>query len=277
MRRSSRRSSRRCDIHAETGSPVQLGPHFSMDMPHLGELVGITDLAGAVVDLVAACVTATPSCVALRVTSPAPGVGHAIATVDYDHVRSLARASLRLDLLRHDPGPTRRWPVVTILLFAGLQAHSPHSPVKPITCTRVNSGSSDGRWTMISSRAGDPLQEISSVLSRAPASSIARSGSCLIGVTRRNWPGPCCNARPTTRTRHCLIRPGRWSCRRRSRREHEPARGRRRRCEGSRLRAARTAVSDAGGCSRTRPPDPRGGHGGVVGRVCRLNTTCRMC
>jgi hypothetical protein len=84
----------------------------------LGDLTGASELPAAVDRLLTACVSAVPSTLAVRVTSPALGFGRAIETEGILAAREACRASLRLDLLGGDPRSCH--PVaVSVLILAG--------------------------------------------------------------------------------------------------------------------------------------------------------------
>jgi hypothetical protein len=89
---------------------------LAAELSSLGDLVGIPELTTAVQDLHADYASAVPSCLGLRVSSPALDPGHLIETDDDDQS---VRASLRLDLLGGDPGPDRPLTLVSVLILAG--------------------------------------------------------------------------------------------------------------------------------------------------------------
>jgi hypothetical protein len=93
------------------------------ELRDLGDQVGVPELPVAVQELIDACAAAVPSCLALRVTSPALGPSQVIETDGISTVFGAARASLRLDLLsghvRVPPGLIKRPTVVRVLLLAG--------------------------------------------------------------------------------------------------------------------------------------------------------------
>jgi hypothetical protein len=93
---------------------------LAAELSSLGGLVGIPELTTAVQDLLADYASAVPSCLGLRVSSPALGPGHAIETERrVEATPASAQASLRLDLLGGDLGPDRPLTVVSVLILAG--------------------------------------------------------------------------------------------------------------------------------------------------------------
>jgi hypothetical protein len=93
---------------------------LAAELSSLGDLVGIPELTSAVQDLLAVYASAVPSCLGLRVSSPALGPGGTIEIErSLEATRASALASLRLDLLGGDPGPDRRLTLVSVLILAG--------------------------------------------------------------------------------------------------------------------------------------------------------------
>jgi hypothetical protein len=93
-------------------------PAMHTELSALGDVVGVPELASAVHDLIDVAVATVPSCLALRITSPALGPAQTIQTAGISVLYGDARASLRLDLLGAPPGPGRPSTLVRVLILA---------------------------------------------------------------------------------------------------------------------------------------------------------------
>jgi hypothetical protein len=97
---------------------MQITAAVDAELRALSEMVGLPQLHLAVVDLLAVCLAAVPSCLALQVSSPAlDGVG--ITTEGFLDARRTCRASLRLELHGdgHRSGSTPTVVVVRVFAF----------------------------------------------------------------------------------------------------------------------------------------------------------------
>lgn len=103
---------------------MQITAASDAELQALSELPGNSALEAAVRDLLSACLSAVPSCLAVRVTSPALDPGLAIESLGILEAMERSLASLRLDLIGNYPQPheqptTAGWPTaVTVLILA---------------------------------------------------------------------------------------------------------------------------------------------------------------